>query len=142
MTKRQNGFTLIELMVTLALGTALIVSFFAIYRAGLGANTAAARQTTARNVAYTGLRKYSQSQPVSWPFPCDATTNGVQTGGFAIETTDVTAQGLPAPATLTVRVMAPYGCDGVNADMPVLVEATVLYGRNNLKAVYATYVKK
>jgi len=144
MRHKEKGFTLIELLVTLLLGTALIIAFFNLYRIGLNLNTNASRQALARNIAYEEMKKYSQTQPAGWTpqFPCDpATTDGASKPGYLYPSRDIAAEGLPAPATVRIRALAPYGCSGANATMPVMVEATVEYGPNNIKAVYATYAK-
>jgi prepilin-type N-terminal cleavage/methylation domain-containing protein len=144
MDRKQAGFTLIELLVTLLLGLALIIAFFNLYRIGLSLNTNASRQALARNIAYEEMKKYSQTQPAGWnaPFNCDPVlTDGADKPGYLYPSRSVASEGLPAPATVTVRTLAPYGCSDENGSMPIMVEATVQYGPNNIKAVYATYTK-
>ena len=147
MIQRNNdGFTLIELLVTLLLGTALIIAFFNLYRIGVNLNTSTSRQELARNIAYRELRKYSQVQAVDWTpnaFICDSNTDKVSTAGQTIKpATSVVNEGLPNPATVTVKALAPYGCSGSNTDMPLMIEVTVLYGVNNQKAIYTSYAKR
>lgn len=141
MARKQEGFTLVELLVTLILGTALIIAFFTLYRTGSAINTAATRQTIAKNFAYSELRKYSQAQPVSWGFSCTSATNKVTSGGQSITSTSPIPSGLPAPVVVTIRASAPYGCYAPNTDMPVAIEVTVQYGPSNQKVIYAAYTK-
>jgi prepilin-type N-terminal cleavage/methylation domain-containing protein len=144
MHRQEAGFSLVELLIALMVGTAIMVAFFSLYQISTSMSTATIRQETARSIAYEGMRRYSQAQPVGWPtqFVCDSSTDKVASGGQTIETTDVTAQGLPSPSTLVIKATAPYGCSGGAVNAPVLVEATVQYGTPSKKVVYASYAKK
>jgi prepilin-type N-terminal cleavage/methylation domain-containing protein len=150
MKRFSKGFTLIELIVTLTLGMALIIAFFSLYRSGLAINTNSVRNAAARNYAYSEVRKYAQAQPSQWPasgtgitaYSCATSVSNASSGGQTIKSTPITDSELPAPATLTVKALARYGCSAANEDMPVQVEATVQYGTTNQKAVYATYTKE
>jgi prepilin-type N-terminal cleavage/methylation domain-containing protein len=145
--KSENGFTIIELMVTIfvaALFLGGIVTLTTTYNYFM----ALARQTSiADNLSYRYLQKYSRSDyaAVDW-FVCDNESDAVinpSTQGKLLESGTLSGNDtkLPDPVKYEVRTVAPYGCSGNNADEPVLVRSKITYGSTNREIVQTQYTR-
>ncbi len=143
-TSQQEGFTLVELIVTIVVTGMFIavigqLSSFAVITA-----TNANRFEAASNLAYNNLRLYANGDSASRWFTCSTTTDGRtspnSTGQSLINTTSsVPIDNLPPPVIQTVTALAPYGCGSTGNGMPVRVVSTVTYGSPAKKVVHATY---
>jgi len=156
---RQNGFTIVEIVVTLAMVSLFLTFFFQMFLATESQRIGVARQAQASDLAYSNLRKVT-TRPAG--LPCDAAkmdltaTDGASKEGLLIgDQSNVSTPSLfgflaePAAATKTLggnveqimKVYAPRGCAGTAfIDTPVKVESIVIYGPKRDKVVHASYV--
>lgn len=140
--KTSAGFTTIELLVTLFVAMAFIAAFAQIFTV-IDRGAAEARwQSSASNLAYGELRKYT-TKPST--FVCNSVTdlrsnNAAPGQTISSATYTGSAVGLPGTqVTVTVVAFAPAGCA---TDAPVKLIATTSYGTTPVrKAIHATYVK-
>lgn len=153
-----SGFTIIEVIVTLALTSLFLTFFFQMYLAMESQRIGVARRAQASDLAYSNLRKFTSRPSI----PCDAasmdltaadgaTKTGLLIGdetnmstpsayGFIAEPTSDTSL-LGGSVRQSVRAFAPRGCTGTNfTDNPVKLESTISYGTKGDKIVHAIYV--
>ncbi|MFZ1301133.1 MAG: prepilin-type N-terminal cleavage/methylation domain-containing protein [Candidatus Microsaccharimonas sp.] len=147
MQQNKSGFTLVELVIAFTIGSVLIATFYLLYITGVNVNAQISRRSLAQNIAYNSLLKYSESDSSTWstPFVCSSINDTKTTpsaAGQTISTTTLTGYRLPAPATLTIKAFAPYGCDVSVSHMPIMIRASVTYGPDNLEEVYVAYSNK
>lgn len=137
MPKNSHGFTTIELLITLFVGFAFIATFFQLFTVIDQSTTESRWQSTASNLAYTNLRKFS-TQPSS--FTCNSTTdltlNEFAAGQVVFTEGPGTQEGLPGEVTQEVRAFAPAGC---GPDLPTKLESAVYFG-DGREVTHATYV--
>lgn len=135
--KNSQGFTTIELLITLFVGFAFIATFFQLFTIIDQSTTESRWQSTASNLAYTNLRKFS-TRPAS--FTCNSTTdltlNAFAPGQVVFNQGPGTYEGLPGQVSQEIRAYAPAGC---GPDLPTKLESTVTFG-DNRKVTHATYV--
>lgn len=123
--KHYQGFTAVELMITIVVGTLLILSMYQLYSFVVNDSAAARKQAAASNLAYQLLRERSGAVTD----PCSdlaAITPGIPADSS-----------LPTNASASVTVTCPYG----TTSSVSLVTATVTYDSTK-KASHATYVTK
>lgn len=154
-----GGFTIVEVVVTLALTSLFLIFFFQMYMATESQRINVARQAQASDIAYSNIRKIT-SRPTG--LTCDAAkmdltaSDGATKPGLLIG--DQTNVGAPSvfkflaePETVTkglggsveqiMKVYAPRGCSGTAfADNPIKLESTVIYGAKREKVVHAVYI--
>lgn len=152
MKMQEKGFTIIEVVVTLAVVTLFLSFFFQMYLAMESQRISVARQALASDIAYSNLRKFTVRPNI----PCDAATMDIsggtagKTGGnlgdengstysFVAEPVDALA-GLGGNVHQTMRAFAPKGCGAEFATTPLKIEATVTYGTSGGKVVHASYL--
>jgi Tfp pilus assembly protein FimT len=151
MRKQSNssGFTIVEVIVTLAVTTLFLTLFFQVYLAMESQRIGVARQALASNIAYANLRKFTTRPAIpSCTSAMDMTTSnptGLLLGdensssyGFVPEPASST-NGLGANIHQTVKAYAPRGCTTFSTD-PIKIESTVSYGNNGDQVVHASYV--
>lgn len=121
----QAGFTAIELLITLFVAAAFLVSGYQLYTIIIKDSGNTRAQSRASNVAYDYMRRYSTSA-VS---PCVAST---PLNSASINVSNISA------VTITVALSCPYSA------VPTItkVTATVNYNNPQQTVTYATYVKK
>jgi prepilin-type N-terminal cleavage/methylation domain-containing protein len=136
---KEQGFSAVELMVTLVVGATMILAFYQVHVIVSRTDAQARQLSAANNLAYSNLRNYT----VKPSFTCDATTdmtapNNTPTGQTLYTKTSNNFTTLSNPVVETVKVYAPRGCD---AGMPAKIESVVEYGNPSRKISLGTYVK-
>lgn len=133
----EDGFSAVELLATLLIGSIFVLAFYQIYVVITQGNATAKREAIASDIAYSNLRKYT----VRPSFTCDTNTdlvaNSSAPGQVLSTTTSATHPKLPGPVVETIRVWAPRGCD---ASYPVKIESNVEFGAPARKVIHATYI--
>lgn len=121
----EQGFTVVELLITLFVAAAFLVSGYQLYNAIIKDGGQTRGESRASNVAYDYLRRYSASTVT----PCVVSTpvNGVSVSVAGISNVIV-----------TVSISCPYAST-TNISK---VEATVQYNNPPQSVRYATYVRK
>lgn len=152
---REQGFTAVELLVTIIVTAMFAVSFYQLFTVVNQSSTTARNRATASDIAYANLRRYASSgvTPNNWspPFVCDTASGGANTNDVTINTgaagstlssgsPNPTTVGLPAPVTYSVKALAVFGCSGANVNKPIRVESTVTFGPQNTVIKHATLV--
>ncbi len=126
----EHGFTIVEVVVTLAVVSLFLIGFFQSYLLLESQRVNVARQAKASDIAYSNLRKVT-TRPAT--LTCD--TAGVSVT-FTPESTgsDISSQTLVAFPT--------DGCSGTNfADNPVRLVSTVTYGTNGDQVTHASFIQ-
>ncbi len=154
-----SGFTIVEIIVTLAMVSLFLTFFFQMYLAMESQRIAVARQAQASDLAYSNLRKIT-SRPAG--LPCDAAkmdlsaADGATKAGLLLgDQTNVSTPSsfgfLAEPEAATkslggnvqqlIKAYAPRGCSGTAfTDNPVKIESIVIYGPRADKVVHAVYI--
>lgn len=153
----QQGFTIVEMLVTIIVSSMFIILFFQLYLVLESQRIQVARQAKASDVAYSNLRKMTTRPANLTASLCDNnmdtaanpnaaglllgdqtnTTTG-STYGFFAEPTSVT-QSLGASTTQELRVFAPYGCANFT-NSPLKIVSTVTFG-NGDKVTHASFIQ-
>ena len=130
-TATSEGFSTVELLVTLFVAAAFLVAGYQLYNVIIKDGGLARSQSRAANVAYDYMQRYSSSAAN----PCAAST--------PLNNSAVSVAGLSA-ATVTVEVTCPYATStGTNNATGVSeVTVTVRYNNPQKTVQYATYVRK
>jgi Tfp pilus assembly protein PilV len=126
-----TGFSAIELLITIFVAAAFLAAGYQLYSAVLRYGADTRNQTTASNIAYDYLRRYS-SQATN---PCTVVT---PVPAPTIPTPPAGGVALPSPS-ITASITCPYG----TANGTSLVSVTVTYGYTSPQkqvqhAVYVT----
>lgn len=127
-TKVTQGFTTVELLITLFVAAAFLTTGFLLYTA-IVRNGADSRQMAQVNdVAYAKLQALASTTPT-----CSTTP--------AVTTSNPSISGVTNPV-LTTTISAPYGCPWANSLMKAQV--TLAYGpdSNRQEVSHAIYVKR
>lgn len=157
--EHETGFTIVEVIVTLAITSLFLTFFFMMFLTMESQRIAVARQALASDIAYSNLRKFTNAATLA---ALQCTTNmdltlpnpdqkqgelvGSQADevtansfGFLAEPSAITKQ-LGTGASQSIRAFAPKGCTGTTINSGLIkVESTVTYGTNG-KVVHASYV--
>ena len=120
---KQAGFTAVELLITLFVAAAFLVSGYQLYNLIIKDGGQARAQARASNVAYDYMRRYSSSATN----PCLINT--------PVDNVGITITGLSA-VTITVAVTCPYTATTSLSR----VDVTVLYNNPQQTVEYTTYV--
>jgi len=120
---KQAGFTAVELLITLFVAAAFLVSGYQLYNLIIKDGGQARAQARASNVAYDYMRRYSSSATN----PCLIST--------PVDNVGITVTGLSA-VTITVAVTCPYTATTSLSR----VDVTVLYNNPQQTVEYTTYV--
>ncbi len=121
---KQAGFTAVELLITLFVAAAFLVSGFQLYNLIIKDGGQTRADARASNVAYDYLRRYATSAAN----PCVAAT--------PVNNTAIAVSGLSA-VTVTVAITCPYAATTSISK----VEVTVLYNSPQQTMKYSTYDK-
>jgi len=124
MTK-QSGFTAVELLITLFVAAAFLVSGFQLYNLIVKDSGQTRADARASNVAYDYLRRYSTSAVN----PCVATT--------PVNNAAISVTGLSA-VTVSVSITCPYTATTSVSKISVSVQ----FNNPQQTVEYDTYVKK
>lgn len=136
-TNNQDGFSAVELLVTLMIGALFVTAFYQVYTAIIQGNAAAKYQAVASDIAYSNLRKYTTRPSFSCDANTDLVTNPNAPGQVLSTSTTATPAQLPGPLVETVTVFAPRGCD---IAYPVRIDSSAQYGSPAKKVVHSSYV--
>lgn len=136
--RRQEGFTLVEILITVLVATIFIITFtqMQIIQSRVGSIMTA--YDAADLLAYNNLRTFAYGRAPNW-FECTYSSGNPQAKTVLSKNTPVS--GLPSPVTQTVIATAPYGCGGSSAGIgyPIKVVSTVTFGPDAKAVVHATY---
>lgn len=127
-TSRQQGFTAVELLITLFVAAAFLGTGFELYTAIIKRGGETRQMATANNYAYSSLRSLAATTPA-----CSTTPT--------VTTTTPTITGLTSP-TVTETVSAPHGCPWTNDVMQVQVDVTYGPTNNRQEVSHALYVQR
>ena len=122
---KQSGFTAVELLITLFVAAAFLVSGFQLYNLIVKDSGQTRADARASNVAYDYLRRYSASATN----PCTVTT---PVNNAAINVTGLSA------VTVTVAITCPYAATTSVSKIDVSVQ----FNNPQQTVEYDTYVKK
>lgn len=123
----QSGFTAVELLITLFVAAAFIVAGYQLFNVVIKDGGDVRAQSTAANVAYTYLRKYSDAATNPCSSQAPLTDESISVDGL----TDVVV-------TVTIQ------CAQTDAPSLSRVDATIAYNKDTPKKslTYSTYVDK
>lgn len=121
----QNGFTVVELLITLFIAAAFLVSGYQLFNLIIKDGGQTRAESRASNVAYDYLRKYSSSAV----FPCVVST--------PVNNAAITVTGI-ANVRVTVALTCPYASN----TSVTKVSVTLTYNNPLQTVKYATYVNK
>jgi prepilin-type N-terminal cleavage/methylation domain-containing protein len=144
MKQKQNklnsnkGFTLAEVVITIAIASIFVISIAQIYTVQTRISSISAGYNAADLLAYNNLRTYAYGKAPTW-FQCTYSGSTPQPMNLINSTGDVS--GIPSPVIQSVVATAPYGCGGSSSGIgyPIRVTSTVTYGKDARKVVHATY---
>jgi prepilin-type N-terminal cleavage/methylation domain-containing protein len=146
-----QGFTIVELLVTIVIATLFITGFFQTYLLIESQRLALVRDARANDIAYSNLRKVPSRTTIS-SADCPRLTQSVSptTGldlfgsiGYSREPSTVTSR---ISNSVTQQLRAYTTASNCNADLatnPIKIVSTVIYtvGGNTYEVSHATYVK-
>lgn len=147
--KSSEGFTAVELLVTILAAAVFTVSLYQLFIVANSSSAAVKQRAIASELAYSYLRKYSGIDASPTWFSCDTASGAANTNDMTVnadaqgQTVDsgslTNVSGIPGTVSYTVKGIAPYGCSGGNAGTPIRIQATVTYGSSNT-VTHATLV--
>ncbi len=150
--KASDGFTAVELLVTIIVAAMFTITLYQLMISVNNTSAAARNRATASDIAYGNLRKYA-SAGSAWKdfFTCStasgsSNTNDLSVNSNAAGTTLMSGSltsssaDLPGPVTYSVKALGIFGCNGLNANAPIRIESTVTYGPKNTVIKHATLV--
>ena len=123
--KQQSGFTAVELLITLFIAAAFLVTGYQLYTVIIKDSGNTRAQARAANVAYDYIRRYSPTASN----PCNAST--------PVNNTPISVSGLQS-VTVTVNYTCPYSSTPTITDVDVIVK----YNTPQQSVEYETYVNK
>jgi len=129
-THKSQGFTAVELLITLFVAVAFLMAGYMLYGVILNRSTLARAEAQADNLAYSYLRQYEASVPTT----CVASTplnNSTVTGD--------SANGLGAP-TVTVQITCPIST--VNRVSEIKVTIAYLNGGRSYNVQHEIYASQ
>ena len=121
----QEGFTAVELLVTLFIAAAFLIAGYQLFSVVVRDGGATRAEAKAANVAYDYLRKYAPSATN----PCSSVT--------LENNTAITVEGL-----VDTRITVTAACANSVTNTLSKLEATVTYNNPQETVRYATYVNK
>lgn len=133
---KSQGFTIIELMVTIVVGAIFVLSIYQLTIVTISITSGSSQYTIASNLAYANLRHYVDGRSAIYWFSCPSSN---ETAPQTLLSQTGAISGLPSPVAQTVTVTAVYGCSGTNAGTPVNVTSTVTYGPYSQEVSHASY---
>lgn len=134
----QRGFTIVEVIVTIIIGSTFILSIISLVAVLFQMQAANRMQARAHELSYGNMRTVAGPESARW-LEC-STITAAPGGVHTITLTN--PNDLPAPVTQNIHISAPYGCTSPNELMPYKVISEVIYGPNNIKVVHGTYARK
>lgn len=148
----EQGFTIVELLVTMIVVALFISIFFNMFSYVSNLSMTQRYRALADNTAYSLLKQYAAPNlsPHTW-FTCDTDTGSSNDNdlvvnsaahGTTIQSGSLTRSetGLPEPVSYTVNALAIYGCTGTNAEKPIRLEITLSYGSTSRTVTHSLLV--
>lgn len=123
--KRDNGFTAVELLITLFIAAAFLVSGYQLYNVVIKDGGEIRLAAKANNLAYEYMKKYASTSATN---PCTVQTPA---NNIAISVEDM------ANVSLSIYISCPYGTDSAISK----VESVIKYGNPQTQVRQATYVQ-
>ncbi len=123
--QKQSGFTAVELLITLFVAAAFLVTGYQLYTVIIKDSGNTRAQAHAANVAYDYIRRYSPSVSN----PCVAST--------PVNNASITVAGLQS-----VTVLVTYTCPYSSMQTITKIDAIVKYNTPQQSVEYATYVNR
>lgn len=135
--KTNDGFTMVEVIVTLIVAAIFIGAIFELYVTQSKMATVVSTFYVADQLAYNNLRTFAFGQPPTW-FTC--TKSGTTIQPVTLKNDNSAVAGLPGPVLQTVIATAPFGCGGGSTGIgyPIQVQSIVKYGNGRVVS-HATY---
>lgn len=146
---REDGFTVVEVLVTLVLAMLFLVFFIQMFQAISVQQISTTRQSVANDIAYSNLSKFptlDSIDDVGPAYTCgssnDLSSNPNAAGTVILDNDDnyreTELRGLP-DVTQEVRAYSPLGC----SSPLVKIESAVYFGFSAQRgeSIYATYIK-
>ena len=129
--KKQSGFTAVELLITLFVAAAFLVTGYQLYTIIIKDSGNTRAQARAANVAYDYIRRYSPSASN----PCAAST--------PVSNASISVSGLQN-VTVTVNFTCPYSPPVSPASAPTItaIDVVVSYNTPQQSVEYKTYVNR
>lgn len=135
MKQTEEGFTLVEVMIALAVGVILLLSAYQMFSSISSLGRVAQQYAIADNLAYSYLRKYAyQGVAGDTLYTCNMSGNDIINNargpGFELDSGGpLTGTGLPGIVTYEIRSWAKFGCSTAQTrGSPILLQVTVKYG--------------
>lgn len=124
----KQGFTTVELLITLFVAAAFLATGFELYTAIIRNGASTKQMATASNLAYSALRQAAATNP-----PCSTTPS--------VTPSTPTGTSLPNPS-MTTTISAPHGCPWTNNVMEVTVSITYGSPSNPQEVSHALFVQR
>lgn len=136
--KRAEGFTLVEVLITIVIAAIFIITFSQLHIVQSRVGSIMSSYDAADLLAYNNLRTYAYGKAPNW-FEC--TYSGGNPQPKTMLSSNAAVAGIPSPVIQTVVATAPYGCGGSSSGIgyPIKVVSTVTYGPDAKVIVHATY---
>lgn len=127
----QSGFSAIELLITIFVAAAFLAAGYQLYATIVRNGSDTRNQTTASNVAYDYMRRYSPQATN----PCTVST---PVNNVTVTDSTLPSYFLALKPAITVTLTCPYGA----ASGTTMVTSTITYGLagTQKKVQHATYV--
>lgn len=150
-----DGFTIVEVIVTIVVLSIFIFGFFQGYIVLQSQRVDVARQARASDIAYSNLREVTTRPSQVTQQVCnsnasimDLTVGNASTEpglditpyGYALQSATTVQQQLGTSATQALVAYAPDGCANLTTN-PLEIVSTVTYGSNGNKVTHAIYVQ-
>ncbi len=139
MRKHEEGFTIVETVVTLVVTTLFVAMAMQLHYQVTSISVVQLQQSIASSLAYDNMRAYANGAAPNW-FTCGDTSPGATTQIVKDETGLV--DGLPGQVRQKVIASSPYGCSSSTTTnylgMPIRVESTVSYAERSVTHVTYT----
>ncbi|PID31522.1 hypothetical protein CR983_00675 [Candidatus Saccharibacteria bacterium] len=141
-----QGFSLIELVVTIAVASLFALSILQLSTVNLRVSVLRTEQEAARTFAHEKNLAYTSSElPLSTWFHCSFASGSSNTNDMTVNPsasgTVLESGNLPSGieieggGTYEVRALAPYGCSGPNTGSPLRLETTVTYAGESVSDI-------
>ncbi len=135
MRRQAEGFTIVEVIVTIVVSALFIGAIFSLYVYLTSLNKTTSEYNTADQLAYNNLRTFAYGAAPTW-FECKADPDRV------LDIPTSTVPGIAGNVRQEVVATAVFGCGGGSnyIGYPILVTSTVEYGGRKVShATYASY---
>lgn len=138
MKAHKGGFTIVEALVTILIGTLFVLSIVQLLTMHARLNNANLYFYKADALAYNNLRTFANGKAPSW-FSCVYNAGVAQPMTLIDNSSNVPE--LPQPVSQSVVASAPYGCGGDSDTIgyPIKIVSSVTYGIPARTVTHATY---